>query len=431
MELDKFGEEKIACYAVMSASDPTYNFLFAMMIWQLFDELMRQGATKYSDANGALPVGVDFQLDEFANYFIPNFEQTISVVRSYNIGAHIGVQSTSQMKEKYGEDNAVTITNNCDTLVFLGGKATETNKELAEIMGQQTVTTDNESDTHAQQPSWQKSIAQHGRDLLQPSEIAKMPKSDCLVLIQGADPYRGKKYDVTSHPLYDYIDPGPGRRFKRAFDYPAYLADNRYYAHGDAKLAARTEARLYLSRPATLDPPRRRAYVVLMQTTVENIGDIVAYDVRGTIRYDCSCLSNGNSRNPLFPLMEPFGTVDGLMFARSDTFTNLVLVSESGEVDDIIEWNDSNEAYTLYGVDIEPGEKVIYTTTLDANIEDVLLKMESPNSTASQECRFGFDYRFNAKCANHDALSSTMAKVLKVGKRGHAELVESIQGIEN
>ena len=276
MELDKFGEEKIACYAVMSANDPTYNFLFAMMIWQLFDELMRQGSLKYSDRNGALPIGVDFLLDEFANYFVPNFEQTISVVRSYNIGAHIGLQSTSQLKDKYGENNATTIVNNCDTLVFLGGKAVDTNKELSEIIGQQTVTTDNESDTHSKEGSWSKQIAQHGRDLLQPAEIAKIPKDECLVLIQGADPYKGKKYDVTSHPLYGFIDPGEGRPFKRVFDFAAYRTNPRYYKLGDAELAVSVTAKLFMTMPAALYPPRRRAYCVLFQAAVENVGEDIA-----------------------------------------------------------------------------------------------------------------------------------------------------------
>ena len=428
MELDKFGEERIACYAVMSANDPTYNFLFAMMIWQLFNEMMRQGALKYGDSGGALPVGVDFLLDEFANYYIPNFEQTISVIRSYNIGAHIGVQSTSQLKDKYGEENSITITNNCDTIVFLGGKANDTNEELSKIMGQQTVTTDNESNTHAENSSWSEQIAQHGRDLLQPSEIAKMPKSEGLVLIQGADPYRGPKFDVTSHPLYDYIDPKPGRKFERAFDFAAYHACPDYYKHDKAKLEVTSTARLYLTSPPILNPPRKRAFVVLMQTTVENVGEDTAYNVRGHIAFDCACASNAPGRPPKYPLMEPFGTASGLKFKRTETYTNFAPIFKQRGLEDKIEWSDANDSYTLEGVNIDPGKRIIYTTALEVSVKEIIAKMGNietgyyqPNAEVAY-CDFDFDYNFDIKCANFDSIHREEKRRLTVANNGNAKL---------
>ena len=39
LELEKLGEEKIALFAVVSDSDPTFNFISAMMYSQMFNVL--------------------------------------------------------------------------------------------------------------------------------------------------------------------------------------------------------------------------------------------------------------------------------------------------------------------------------------------------------------------------------------------------------
>ena len=95
LELEKLGEEKIALFAVVSDSDPTFNFISAMMYSQMFNVLCNRALTVY---HGRLPVHVTCLFDEFANQKIPNWEHLVSVIRSRNISAHIVLQTYSQLK---------------------------------------------------------------------------------------------------------------------------------------------------------------------------------------------------------------------------------------------------------------------------------------------------------------------------------------------
>ena len=63
-----------------------------------------------------------FVFDEFANIGeLPNFEQTISTVRSRNISCSVIVQSFAQLEKRYRE-GAEIIKDNCDTTLFLGAR---------------------------------------------------------------------------------------------------------------------------------------------------------------------------------------------------------------------------------------------------------------------------------------------------------------------
>lgn len=69
---------------------------------------------------------------------IPKFEKLIATIRSREISASIILQSKSQLKAIY-KDNADTIEGNCDTSIFLGGKEKTTLKDMAELLGKETI----------------------------------------------------------------------------------------------------------------------------------------------------------------------------------------------------------------------------------------------------------------------------------------------------
>ena len=135
LELEKLGEEKIALFAVVSDSDPTFNFISAMMYSQMFNVLCNRALTVY---HGRLPVHVTCLFDEFANQKIPNWEHLVSVIRSRNISAHIVLQTYSQLKGMY-RDNAETIAGCCSSLLFLGGKEESSLKMVATMLGKETI----------------------------------------------------------------------------------------------------------------------------------------------------------------------------------------------------------------------------------------------------------------------------------------------------
>ena len=95
---------------------------------------------------------------------IPQFEKLIATIRSREISASIILQSKSQLKAIY-RDNADTIEGNCDTTLFLGGKEKTTLKELAEVLGKETIDLYNTSDTRGTSQSYGLNYQKTGKDM--------------------------------------------------------------------------------------------------------------------------------------------------------------------------------------------------------------------------------------------------------------------------
>ena len=217
LELEKLGEEKIALFAVVSDSDPTFNFISAMMYSQMFNVLCNRALTVY---HGRLPVHVTCLFDEFANQKIPNWEHLVSVIRSRNISAHIVLQTYSQLKGMY-RDNAETIAGCCSSLLFLGGKEESSLKMVATMLGKETIDTYNTSDTRGTSRSYGLNYQKLGKELKSVDELAVMPSSRCILQVQGVRPFYSRKYDLTRHSMYRYTaDANP----KYTLDAKGYLA---------------------------------------------------------------------------------------------------------------------------------------------------------------------------------------------------------------
>ena len=208
---------RLALFAVVSDSDPTFNFISAMMYSQMFNVLCNRALTVY---HGRLPVHVTCLFDEFANQKIPNWEHLVSVIRSRNISAHIVLQTYSQLKGMY-KDNAETIAGCCSSLLFLGGKEESSLKMVSTMLGKETIDTYNTSDTRGTSRSYGLNYQKLGKELKSVDELAVMPSSRCILQVQGVRPFYSRKYDLTRHPMYKYIaDANP----KYALDVKAYLA---------------------------------------------------------------------------------------------------------------------------------------------------------------------------------------------------------------
>ena len=224
MELDTLGnpEAKVAIFGILSDTDKTLSFLFAIMMWQCIDQLCRKALT---DFGGKLPTPVHFIFDEFANIgTIPQIEETIAVTRSRNIGITIILQSMSQLESKY-DKKAQTIIDCCDSTLFLGGKSNSTNKEIAEMIGKQTIHQMTYNESTGQSPSASKNLQIQGRDLIDAAEIGKMSRRKAILLIAGTNPLMDDKYDPHTHKRYCYIvdKRNPKRLHKDSFDFKRYL----------------------------------------------------------------------------------------------------------------------------------------------------------------------------------------------------------------
>lgn len=223
LELDMLGDEKTALFAIISDTDDTFNFIVSIMYTQLFNLLCDRADDVY---NGRLPIHVRCLLDEFANIGqIPKFEKLIATIRSREISASIILQSKSQLKAIY-KDNADTIEGNCDTTLFLGGKEKTTLKELAEVLGKETIDLYNTSDTRGTSQSYGLNYQKTGKELMSQDEIAVMDGGKCIMQLRGVRPFFSNKFDITKHKQYhllsDYDE-------KNAFDIEKYVK-NLYHA---------------------------------------------------------------------------------------------------------------------------------------------------------------------------------------------------------
>lgn len=199
LDLGDIGIHKTALFVIISDTDDSLNFLVSIMYTQLFNLLCTIADDKYG---GKLPVHVRCILDEFANIGqIPKFEKLIATIRSREISADIILQSKAQLKSIY-KDNAETIEGNCDTFLFLGGKEKSTLKDLADVLGKETIDTYNTSDTRGTTQSYGLNYQKLGRELMSQDRLALMDGGKCILQVRGVRPFFSDKVDITKHEMY-------------------------------------------------------------------------------------------------------------------------------------------------------------------------------------------------------------------------------------
>ena len=213
LNLGNMGDEKTALFVVISDSDTTYNFLAAMMYSQLFDSLYY---TADFINKGRLENHVRCMLDEFANIgHIPDFDKLIATMRSREISCTIILQNLAQLETMY-KDSWKTIVGNCDSFLFLGSKEQSTLEYVSKQLGKETIDTRNINLSKGKQGSTSYNYGIHGRELMQPDEIGRMPDNDCILTIRGLYPFYSKKYTLESHQNYKHLYDAADENF---FDY--------------------------------------------------------------------------------------------------------------------------------------------------------------------------------------------------------------------
>ena len=218
LELDTLGDRKTALFLIMSDTDDSFNFLISMCYTQLFNLLCEKADDVYG---GRLPVHVRCLIDECANIGqIPKLEKLVATIRSREISACLVLQAQSQLKAIY-KDNADTIIGNMDTSIFLGGKEPTTIKELAAVLGKETIDTYNTGESRGRETSHSLNYQKLGKELMSQDELAVMDGGKCILQLRGVRPFLSDKYDITKHPNFKYTADADD---KNAFDIEAFLS---------------------------------------------------------------------------------------------------------------------------------------------------------------------------------------------------------------
>lgn len=218
LELDTLGDRKTALFLIMSDTDDSFNFLISMCYTQLFNLLCEKADDVYA---GRLPVHVRCLIDEAANIGqIPRLEKLVATIRSREISACLVLQAQSQLKAIY-KDNADTIIGNMDASIFLGGKEPTTLKELAAVLGKETIDTYNTGESRGREISHSMNYQKLGKELMSQDELAVMDGGKCILQLRGVRPFLSDKYDITKHPNYKYTADADR---KNIFDIEAFLS---------------------------------------------------------------------------------------------------------------------------------------------------------------------------------------------------------------
>lgn len=127
--MEDLGRQKTVVFLNVSDNDRAFDDLVNMFYTQALQALIAEAD---NNENSALKVPVRIILDDFAtNAYIPNFDKTISVIRSREISVSIILQSLSQLNTLYSDPASKTIINNCDHILYLGGSDLETTYYIA------------------------------------------------------------------------------------------------------------------------------------------------------------------------------------------------------------------------------------------------------------------------------------------------------------
>ena len=162
-------QEPTAVFLRVSDSDFSLANLTSVFYTQALQMLINEADSR---PDNRLQIPVRLYLDDFSNLIIPDMDKTISIIRSREISVSIALQSVTQLEGLYGQDKAMTIIDNCDHLLYLGGQSVET----ARFIG-----------AKANKPA---------------SAILNLPLGKAWLFERGALPREVKKYDLTRHPLY-------------------------------------------------------------------------------------------------------------------------------------------------------------------------------------------------------------------------------------
>ena len=119
IDLREIGRKKTVIFINSSDNDMSMDSIVNLFNIQLIQVLIEEAD---KNQNGRLICPTRIIMDDFASSAkIENFDKLISVIRSRDISVSLMLQSISQIKSMYDENDAMTIINNCDHILYLGG----------------------------------------------------------------------------------------------------------------------------------------------------------------------------------------------------------------------------------------------------------------------------------------------------------------------
>ena len=187
VDAETFCNQKSALFLVMPEEDPNKFFMVALVIQQLYREIL-----SVADENGGkLKNRAVFFADEFGTLpKIESAEMMFSASRSRRLSIVPVTQSLGQLEKNYGKEGAEIIIDNTQLTIF-GGFApnSETAQVMSKSLGSRTALSGSVS-RGKNDPS--QSLQMIERPLMTPDELKSMPKGQFVVMKTGVNPMKVK-----------------------------------------------------------------------------------------------------------------------------------------------------------------------------------------------------------------------------------------------
>ena len=203
------GQKPCAYFVIISAQDSAYRFLsslfFSLALPRLSDYARLEGK------GGRLPVLVNFCLDEYCNIgYMDGIADALNSIRGFNMSCQVVVQSLSQWQEKYPGKEWENQLATFDQTLYMGANDWTTADYISKKCGKVTISVTNNqmplmplfSPVYTSTRPYSQTRSNTQRELMQPDEILRLDRRQCIALFQGHKP--ALLYKLAPEELPDY-----------------------------------------------------------------------------------------------------------------------------------------------------------------------------------------------------------------------------------
>lgn len=207
-----FGKRPVAVFLGIPDYDKSTHFLASVFIRQMYFVLAKR-ATRIR--SGKCTRKVKVIADEFGNIpAIEGMENIITVCLGRNISFDLVIQSYSQLKKLYGE-NDETIIGNCGNQIYILTDDENTAEGFSKLLGNETII---DMQRSGERISTHKHFMENTQEkpLLNPNELMELYEGECVVKrVMKRTDKRGKKIRPT--PVFNST--ASGKRFLFRYEY--------------------------------------------------------------------------------------------------------------------------------------------------------------------------------------------------------------------
>jgi len=205
--LADIGRQKTAVFIISPTERSVFNPIISAFVKQSYSALIDLVASQQAD--GMLPVRVNYVLDEFSNLpEIQDINNMITMARGANIRFNLVVQSIDQLFRSYSPEGARNIINNCEAWFVLRSKDTHLHRIVSEMCGTRF-----------------SEYSHHESPLVSSRTIQKLDKArgEVLLMISGLDPYITTLPDIDDYPFglpkaQQWMPPAREKKARKVFD---------------------------------------------------------------------------------------------------------------------------------------------------------------------------------------------------------------------